>query len=292
MMAIDHARRVSLPLAVLLGACAASPSASEFDARVRESGAQTIVLGEKLSLYSPYDLVRTRLYLELIEKQRAEVFALFGVENERPLVLQLHPNESLGSDLSVADGRIRVEQISENTDGQINGGTWTDLVIIEVDPIRVLRFADGRTLPGASDPSNHEDTIRHELTHVATNLLGLSLNPWLSEGIAHAVELIPIENGRFDLDPVPEVLREVQQLAHDARALEALLDWQQGFPATDADISARRLALSLVLFALERGGASSLREGVLRLGARERQEFLALGPEWSAWLDGLRPGAK
>jgi len=95
-MAIDPVRRLSLPLSVLLGACATSPSASEFDARVRESGAQTIVLGEKLSLYSPYDLVRTRLYLELIEKQRDEVFALFGVENERPLVIELHPNESLG----------------------------------------------------------------------------------------------------------------------------------------------------------------------------------------------------
>lgn len=272
-------------VSVLVGSCATGPSMNELDARVRESGAKTIVLGERLSLYSPYDLIRTRQYLELIEKQREEVFALFGVENERPLVVQLHPNESLGVQFSVEGDRIGVKSISEVTDERVNGQATIDLVIVEVDPIQVLHLGDGRALPGAFEASMYADTIRHELTHVATTLLGSSLNNWLSEGVAHAVELIPIENGRFGLDPVPEVLSETAKLPHESRSLEALLDWRQGFPVTSEDVSARRLALSLVLFALERDGAPTLREGVLRLATRDRREFLALAAEWSAWLD-------
>lgn len=270
-----------LPLA--LAACATTFSLEEFDALARTSGARTIVLTEDLSLYSPYDPLRTRAFLELIRAQRAEVFALFGVAKERPLVVQLHPNPGLGVELSVQGDRITVESVSEVANERINGQATIDLVIIEVDPERVLQLPDGRSIPGAFEPSMYADTIRHELTHVATRLLGIERSDWLSEGIAHAVGATTIEGGRFELAPVAAILGEAARLPHDPRAMAALLEWRQGFPVNDTDVSARRLAMSLVLFALERDGPD-LRAGLLRLAALDRRELLALHSEWSAWL--------
>lgn len=274
-------------LPLVLAACRTTLTLVEFDDLARTNAARTIVLEPDISLYSPYDLVRTRAYLEVLRAQRDEVFALFGVARERPLVVQLRPNPSLGVELSLQDGGVRVDGFSDVTSERIGGQATLDLVIIEVDPERVLELPDGRSLPGAFEPSMYADTIRHELTHVATWLLGIKRSDWLSEGIAHAVDSIPLENGRFDLDPVPETLRETARLPHDAQALERMLAWRQGFPVTDADVTARRLATSLVVFVLERDGSPDLRQGLLGLSAMDRPAILALHSEWSAWLDRL-----
>ena len=274
-----------LPLALfplasaLLPACAAHYSLTEFDAVARRGAARTIVLEEGLSLYSPYDAPRTRLFLLVVQQERDEVFALFGVTRARPLVVELHLDESLGRQ---PDGTLALVPA-----GRVSGQATIDHVVIEVDPQHVLDLGDGRELKGGADPSMYADTLRHELTHVALYMLGLELDDWLDEGVAHLVGLVPIEEGRLDLEPARGLLRAVAALPRDRRDLEALLAWRQGSPTTDVDVEMRRLALSLVLFALEREGAPDLRTGVLRLAQRDRRELLALEDEWSRWLAGF-----
>jgi hypothetical protein len=159
-------------------------------------------------------------------------------------------------------------------------------MVIEVAARKVMTLADGSPLVNLLGATMYKDTIRHELTHLATNLLGLRGDDWLREGIAHAVEWIPIEDGRFDLDPVPESLHKAASLREHGD-LARILAWKQSFPPIERDRLARALAHSLVIFLIEREGAPSLREGLLRVAAYPPARIHAQEADWSTWLDGL-----
>lgn len=274
-----HRLVAALVAASVLPACTVHYSLVEFDAAARRGAARTIVLEDGLSLYSPYGAERTRLFLLVVKEQRDEVFALFGVTRERPLLVELRLNESLGRR---PDGTLSLVP-----DERVSGRATIDHVSVEVDPQHVLELGEGRELTGGADPSMYAGTLRHELAHVALGMLGLELDGWRAEGLAHAVELVPIEPGRLDLGPVRGLLVEIAALPREQRDVQALLAWRQGSRTTDADVSMRRLALALVLFLLERDGAPDLRTGVQQLMERDGRDLVALEEEWSRWLDGF-----
>src|SRR5262249_31327836 len=93
-----------LAAALLLSACASKSELDDFDRLARTTHQQTIVLDEKLSLYSPYGPFITNEYLTEVEKQRDAVFALFDVRNDEPLLVWLALDEGMGVDESLEDG--------------------------------------------------------------------------------------------------------------------------------------------------------------------------------------------
>ncbi len=160
-----HAHALAaLAASAVLPACTANPSLPEFDSLARTAGARTIVLEEGFSLYSPYDVITTREYVPLIAQQRAEVFALLGVESPSPIVVHLREDEGIGADLSVMGDEVRVGGLSMAPDDGILGWAGEELVV-RVAPARLLTFADGREITSVLGASMYKDTLRHELTH-------------------------------------------------------------------------------------------------------------------------------
>lgn len=195
----------------LLSACAGASSMERIDALARSTSARTILLEADISLYSPYDTGPTREYLLGLRQQRDEVFALFGVTDGPPILVWLRPNAGLSVDLSVEGDMVRLNGIDRRPQGDVYGRAAGELVVIEVDPPRILRLGDGREITSSPGVTMFTDTIRHELAHIAVNRAGVRTADWLGEGIAHAVEWIPIEEGRFMLDPVPRNSRAMRR---------------------------------------------------------------------------------
>ena len=276
----------SLPALAALGACTRRYTLPEFDALARTTSARTILLEERVSLYSPYDWARTRSYLEVIEKERAAVFELFGVESEEPTVVWLRVDPKLGVQVAVEGELLRIESVSMETHDGILGHADGSVVEIRVAPLDEVQLPGGRTITGTFDVSMYADTIRHELAHAAAFQRGLHGRGWLEEGLAHAVAWLPIEGGRLRMEPPPERLRVAAALPRELRSIANLLAWEQHFPPTDEDRASRLLAFSLVAFLLERE-ASPFRERVVRIAAFDEDRLLALQDAWSEWLDGI-----
>jgi len=283
-----NARRRAWGLAGLaaLAGCAA-PGIEEIDALARSTGARTILIEEDVSLYSPYDPVRSRLFLDEIRAQRAAVFGLFGLPPGEPVVACLVLNAGLFVDATLEGDQLRVQRFSmEPVDGVL-GRARHDQFSLEVDKPQALRRPDGVEVQGFLDVGMYTDTIRHELTHIATTRLGVRGAPWLREGIAHAVEWVPIRAESLDLDPLPEVLRFARDLPHGPADFEALLAWQQSFPPTEHDTDARLLAISFLTFLLTREPELPLREAFARVAALDAAALRARYPAWCAWLEAL-----
>lgn len=284
------ASRALLPSLVAgLAACAAPLTLDRIDRMARATDARTILLEEDLTLYSPYEAGQTRAFLSELRAQRDEVFALFDVTEDEPLQVWLRPNEGLSLDFTVEDDRLLVSRASRVPEDGVLGRAVGTSVVIEVDPPGRLTLPDGRVVESAPGPGMFTDTIRHELTHVATTRIGVEGADWLREGIAHAVEWLPVENGRFRLDPPPAALRGAAELPSDRGAFEHLLAWRQSIPPDDTDVLVRRQALALVVYALEQQQAPSLREGLLRVAALDAVALRGLRPGWSEWLASLFP---
>jgi len=283
---VTAARTVALTALALGAACASPGSIGRVDQLARATGARTVLLEEHFSLYSPYDLLRTREYVELVETQRAAVFELFGVQSEEPLVLWLRLDERMGVHASITDDRMRIESVSLETHDGILGEAGDGVVVVRVAPLDVIPLPDGRTITGTFGAGMYEDTLRHELAHVAAALLGLRERAWLAEGLAHVVEWIPIEDGHLRLDPPPEALKRAARLPPETRSLEDLLDWKQHFPPSDDDGAKRILACSLTAFLVAREGVP-FREALLRVAALDERRILALQGDWSEWLDAI-----
>ena len=269
-----------------LAACVSSSSLERVDELARATGARTILLEEHVSLYSPYDLLRTRGYLERVEAERAAVFELFGVESEQPIKVWLRVDPELGVHASIEGDRMRIESVSFETHDGILGEADRGVVVIRVAPLDVVSLPDGRTITGTFDVSMYADTIRHELAHVAAYLLGVGGHGWLQEGLAHVVQWIPVENGRLRMDPLPEELKVAAGMPAEVRSVDSLLAWEQSFPPTDEDRAARLLAFSFLAFLIEREGAP-FREAVLRIAALDETRVRVFQDAWSDWLDGI-----
>ena len=273
-------------LAALCAGCRIEYTLREFDQLARETKARTIVLGEELSLYSPYDTVGTRMYLACIEAERASVFALFGIEDHETLVVQLQPDAGIGIEAHMEGEGVAVDRgVEVKPEADILGHANGCDVVIRVAP--PMPLAGAPELQTILDPSVHAQTIRHELTHVASGIVGMRGSPWLSEGLAHAVEWFPLVDGHFSRDELPPELRYVPAFPREMRSIDALLAWEQEFPADDEDRLVRALAATLVAFAVERQSAPSFRERVLGVAALDGAQLRAMQPEWSAWLDAL-----
>jgi hypothetical protein len=288
---MKHSSLLVLASLALLPACKPHYSLPEFDALARTAPVRTIVLEEGFSLYSPYDVQATREYVTLVATQKAEVFGLLEVESAEPLVVHLSETEELGASFSVVGDRLQLERLSSDPHDGFLGWAGEELVV-RVAPARKLRREDGSELTGLPAASMYRDTLRHELAHLATRLAGIRGTAWLNEGIAHALEWIPVEAGRFVLDPLPPPLDRVTELERAPGELAELLAWEQGYPATDVDRRARLVGLALVLFLHEREAAPSLAEGLRRIAALAPQSILALEPEWRAWVADLATRAR
>src|SRR6185503_16411208 len=135
---VTAARTVALTALALGAACASPGSIGRVDQLARATGARTVLLEEHFSLYSPYDLLRTREYVELVETQRAAVFELFGVQSEEPLVLWLRLDERMGVHASITDDRMRIESVSLETHDGILGEAGDGVVVVRVAPLDVI----------------------------------------------------------------------------------------------------------------------------------------------------------
>ena len=276
---------LSLGILAPLTSCATVHELQDVDRCARLVGSRTIVLEDELSLYSPYEPVPTRMFLEEIKKQKREVFALLDVQSTEPVIVWLQPNAGMGMDQRVEGNLIFTEGLRFEPHGGLHGVAGDRFVILQVAPSQVLRLEDGREISSFLGESMYTQTIRHEMIHIATNLLGVRGGDWLREGIAHAVGSIPVADGCLDLDPVPEILRAAAALPRESRSLDRLLAWRQSFPPVEDDRSARALSCSLVAFLLQREPELDLGAGVLRLDAMDEQRIRSLEATWSAWLD-------
>jgi hypothetical protein len=283
-------RLLLLVLAGALGSCAAEISLRDLDDLARSTGSRTVLLEDDVSLYSPYDGGYTRALLSKVQAQRADVFALFGVHTDEPTFVWFRENPDLGVDVELEGDRLRVRSVSTPSRGDVLGRSQGNAMIVEVAPPNTLTLADGRTVTGVLELPDLDGTIRHELAHVASTLLGVRGRTWIREGIAHAVEWIPIEDGHFRLDPPPGPLLDAAAVPRERRSVDALLRWEHGDPPTERDLVLRQLALSLVVFAAERQDSPSFGERLLLVDALRVSELRALQPAWSAWLDALSAG--
>jgi hypothetical protein len=287
------APRNAAAFAALAGTCAAlagclvSYDLPEFDELARTSHYRTILLEEDYSLYSPFDGIATRDYAQLVVRHRAELLELFGIESAPPTLVELRPTEGIGVDVEAEGNGLRILAASTEPHDGVLGWAPGNHVVIAVDAPQKVRLADGREIEGAWNASTFESTIRHELAHAAVFLSGVEDGGWLHEGMAHAVQWLPVEDGRFRLEPRPEQLAWASASPREARSLERLVAWRQSLPPTDGDVEVRLLAFSLVAFWFEREGSPRVRDGFPRLAALGRAEIVALEPEWSAWLDAL-----
>jgi hypothetical protein len=268
---------------------------ARIDELSRSTGARTVLLEEDLSLYSPYELVPTREHLAQIRAQRDAVFGLFDLEQGEPLLVWLRPDEGIKASFSVEGDSLRFEGFARDPADDILGRAVGSTLIVQVDPPQLLKLGDGRSITSSFGASQYEDTIRHELTHVAAARLGVAGGTWLSEGLAHAVEWIPIDgDSLLRPDPPPERLCLAAALPKDRRSVARLLAWKHAYPPTDEDREARLLSFSFVAFALERQPAATFRERLLLLCHTEPATLRSLEAEWSAWLDQVtgecRPG--
>ncbi len=271
-----------------LSACRSAPTLQEIDQPARRTQAQTIVLSEKLSVYSPYEWFATKDFTELIESELDSVFELFEIEPEVPVLIWLRPHEEMGLDLTVEPGRFSNEGVSLAPESGILGFAVEREVVVHVPPVQYVIAADGRRIPGTLAASMFQDTIRHELAHVASLRTGLRCAPWLCEGIAHLVEWVPMEQGSPVLDPVPEELELAASIPAQLRSIDRMLAWHQDMQqGTNEDRLMRVQALSFVTFFLQKERAPTFREGIERLAAVEDDQVRELEPEWSGWLDGL-----
>lgn len=278
---------VSIACVVALTACTRHYSLREFDALARTSQARTIVLEETFSLYSPFELPLTLEYVPIVAAQQTEVFALFGVESAAPIPVKLRANAGMGLDFRIEGDQFILNGISMEPHGGFLGQAGGNVVVIEVAPAQRSVRPDGTPHVTVMGASMYRDTIRHEFAHVATNLLGLPAGNWLGEGLAHAVEWLPLEDGRFVLEPVPERLRQAASLPRELRDVASLLAWEQGLPPAQRDTEVRVLAFSLVTFLLEQEPGPSFRARILEVARRSRAELLAAEPAWRIWLEAL-----
>jgi hypothetical protein len=275
----------ALCLAPALAACATLPL-TELDELLRSTDTRTVVFGDKLSIYSPYDSGRTHQFVAPLEAQRAQVFELFGVASPLPLIFFLRIDPQLGVQTSAAGGdRMRIDGISTSTHDRILGTADGRLLTLRVARVDEIQLEDGRTITGSFGVEMYTNTIRHEITHAALTLLGVKDRDWLGEGLAHAVEWIPIEDGHFLSVPPRAQLLAAARL--ESRPLTELLEWKQSYPVAESDPPMRLLALALVTFLVERQSAPTFRERALCVAGLGDQEILALEAEWSTWLDGI-----
>jgi hypothetical protein len=209
------------------------------------------------------------------------------VASATPVLVQLRPNEGLAVDSQSLGNGVVVSRVRDEPEGGLLGHASENALVIEVAPPALLRFDDEHVATQVPAASNYRDTIRHELAHVASNLMGLPRSDWLREGLAHAVEWIPVEDGRLDLDPVPDVLRRAAAYVRRRGEIAPLLDWKQSIPPVDADNVMRATAFTLVTFLIERERPASVREALERIAALEPDRIRGLEGEWSAWLEGL-----
>lgn len=290
MTGVGHVRPYAAGvLALACAACASSLELQDLDRLARATEARTVLLEEDLSLYSPYDLVGTRGHLEQIRAQRAEVFELFGLEPGAPLLVWLRPDPGMRLEMSVEGNELRIEGLHFEPADKIFGRAAGNEIILQVDPLQVLQLEDGRALSGNLDPRMYRSTLRHELTHIAMERLDVRGGSWLSEGLAHVVERIPIAEGRLRLEQATQALREAAAVPRELRSVEQLLAWEHAYPPTDLDRVARQLSFSFVAFALERQAAPTFSARVQLLARAAPASLRALEPEWSAWLDLFAP---
>jgi len=273
----------------LAAGCGTTIPLREVDRLNRSIGSRTIVLEPGYSLYSPFSMVATLDYRNVLDHEFAMVLGLFELELRDPVPVLLQPIEGLRPRILIERDVFHVDAVSEHPLHGIEGVTGRDLVVVYVEPPFEATAADGRKIEGNWSPEEYRGTLRHELVHYCATLAGVDGDLWFNEGLAHAVELGAAHRGeradvqthagtRLAAGSVPAADR---RLARVLAAREDVPRIQEGLETVDPH--ARLLATSFVYFALEQSQGSFL-ERVQRLHRLSYEELLALEPAWQAWL--------
>jgi hypothetical protein len=273
----------------LAAGCGTTSSLRDVDRLSRSTGSRTIVLEPGYSLYSPYSMVSTLGYRNVLDHEVALILGLFELELQSPVPVFLKPVEGMRPRISIENDVFHVEAVSKHPLHGVEGVTGRGVIVVYVEPPFESTAPDGRKLEGTWSPDEYRGTLRHELVHYCASLAGLEGDLWFDEGLAHAVELGATHRGerpevqthagtRRAAGRVPAADR---RLARVLAAGEDVLRIREGLEAVDPH--ARLLASAFVYFALEQGEGSFL-ERVQRLHRLSHEELLALEPAWQAWL--------
>jgi hypothetical protein len=284
----------ALALGLGTGACRSAIGLRDVDRMNRSVKARTVMLEPHLSLYSPYRVIPTRDFLELVVEEEARVAAWFELERIEDLVVWLEPTPGLRPEIVIDGNSARVEP-ARTPPPHVLGYAGGPVVIIRVQPPSFHVRADGQTIEGSWAPSGYRETVRHELAHAATSAAGIRGDPWLLEGLAHLLEFAKVDGNELRIDWRSPKLLSVAGLPRERRDLRRVLDYREdarrllaGEHVGESDT--RLVAASFVAFLLERDPGESSRDRLLAIMGLSRAELLALEPEWQASLAAATSG--
>jgi len=293
-------RRTLLAWVALCVGCASGCqrwSYEQFDRLGRTSQARTIVLEPDFSLYSPYDAVLTRPYVELVREQDRLLGALFQVQPPKPWVVVLIASEDLGVRFDVTGDQLTLGDVRRRTRSGIGGFSSSRTAYVYVAKPSLVERPGQAPLTGVLAPETYTKTVRHELAHLYAALVEIDGPPWLEEGFAHLLESVPVVEGRLHIQDASRSLERARRVPPDLRDLQRTLELREDLHALAAGAphpfpQGRVLAQAFVHFMLVRLPASDWVAELRRIRATPAAELLTLEPEWRRWIDGPSAGAE
>jgi hypothetical protein len=251
---MNFGTRVAVVLALALTSCASATF-------------QEKATGPGYILVSPFDEDATRRWREVVERDVADVSALFASDIPHP------PVTVILDAVDVAETATLLERLDPRVDGL--GGQAT--------PDGRIRLIVAREHAGLVSTSIHAK-LRHELAHVLLHRRTPNAPLWLHEGLAHEVDDTVATGRGLAFHPAP--VRLALARAHAASAdLTSLWTWGRSTPGGNEEESARRvLAASFVRFLVEREG-DGWPDALPKFAALLPQKDPDLVAAWRTWLD-------
>jgi hypothetical protein len=264
-----------------VASCASPTSLTTIDDWVREIEACSVIVTPSYSLYSPYDSERTHRFVELVEREREAVSALFEIGELRRTIIWLRPiTEAGGLDAELGESLPLLTQPPDH----ILGLASEDVVVVRVPPVQRAHLGDGRFFVLVVSTDENERTLRHELVHVATRQIGINGRAWLHEGIAHMVESFELVDGQLTSSRAMPVLQIDGDLPQESGLMSWLLSWEQSSTFDGNNQLARLLGFFLVTFLVE-SRAEPFPEALRSIANLSSADLLDLEDEWISWLE-------
>lgn len=250
-----------------LAGCRTGPATPQELEAALQGDARTVVRGELVTLYSPYDEAASGAYARVLEHEAGLVRALLDSPAAPPVRLYLVPVADAGDSIRVADRH------------GVAGGAFVE------------GFAFAYVHAEARGPFQRaelqRDTLRHELAHVYLRRTGLVRDKWFDEGAASWIEALEAR-GEDLHEPVFAPALVGARAGAGPGTLAALLAWSRAerLPAEEAAARYER-AQALVAFLVAHAPGETWRARLAAVHALSDEELLALEPEWLAWLGAL-----
>ncbi len=274
---------------VLLAGCKGSWTIDQFDRVSRTTGARTIVHEADFSIYSPFDAVETRPYLEVLREQDRPLQSFFGLNPPDPWIVVLVPTEELGIRASGSGNSVQLSSVSLRRPSGVEGVAHDRTAYVYVAAPQEIHLGQERVITGYMAANTYATTTRHELVHLYATLAGLSGDLWFNEALAGLLEDAPLDEGRFRLDDVKATVARLSSVPEEQRDLRRALTLREDIGQLEAGQPypfppARALGRSFLQFLLLRSESNDHLAELRRIRASSLAQLLALEAEWRSWL--------